>query len=532
MVVAAVRNGAMALAAVAVAVSVAAAQEPGAARLYRFMQNGAEVGRETYRHTGGVIERSVVVPLLALKVDSRAEYDGSGLLMRFESRVFNASGDSLRATYAIERRGDSLVATTVSGERTRTRALVSRPDGVVPAQSVSVIAEAVERAAGQDTTFRFLPMGQDTLVAITVRFSGDTAFVTTAGIPARMSRTGAGPIDVTAQRLRGEVWNGRDSLPPLAGMTRPHPDYAAPPGAPYTAEEVRVPIRYAATDTFSLGCTLTLPLTGRRPVPVAVTLTGSGRQPRDEELWPLVGNYRPFRQVAERLAQAGIGVLRCDDRGVDASGGGDTTVTTQVYADDLRQTVAWLRARRGIDGQRIAFIGHSEGGVIGPLAAAEDRRIAAVVVMAGPGKMGRDILRDQFTRPIQTAPDLPEEERRRLLSGIEGQLDQWAGTNAWTRWFVGFDPLPLARRLRQPVLIMHGALDRQVSVGQADTLAAAIRGGGNRDVTVRIFPRLNHLFLPTDGDGSPSEYPGLGQTSVPSEVLDTLATWLAARLRR
>ncbi len=517
---------------VAVAVPALAAQEPGAARLYRFMQNGAEVGRETYRHAGGVHERSVVVPLLAVKIDSREEYDGSGRLARFEARVFNATGDSLRATYSLVRQGDSLIATSVVGERTRTRALVSRPDGVVPAQSVSVIAEVVERAAGRDTSFQYLPMGLDTLVTIAVRFSGDTAFVTTAGIPARMSRTGAGPIDVTAQRLRGEVWNGRDSLPPLAGMTRPHRDYAAPPGAAYTAEEVRVPVRYSDTDTFTLGCTLTLPAAGARAVPAAVTITGSGRQSRDEDLWPLLDDYRPFRQVAERLAQAGIGSLRCDDRGVGASGGGDTTVATPVYARDVGQVVAWLRARPGIDARHIALIGHSEGGVIGPLAAVEDPRIAAVVIMAGPGKVGRDILRDQFTRPIQTAPDLPEEERRRQLSGIEGQLDAWAALNAWTRWFTSFDPLPLARRLRQPVLIVHGALDRQVSVGQADTLAAAIRAGGNRDVTVRIFPRLNHLFLPTDGDGSPAEYVGLRQTAVPADVLDTIATWLAARMRR
>jgi hypothetical protein len=207
-------------------------------------------------------------------------------------------------------------------------------------------------------------------------------------------------------------------------------------------------------------------------------------------------------------------------------------VTTPVYARDLGQVVAWLRARPGIDGRHVALIGHSEGGVIGPLAAVEDRRIAAVVIMAGPGKVGRDILRDQFTRPIETAPGLPAEERQRLLASIEGQLDEWTNLNAWTRWFTTFDPLPLARRLRQPVLIVHGALDRQVSVGQADTLAAAIRAGGNRDVTVRIFPRLNHLFLPTDGDGSPAEYMGLRQTQVPAEVLDMVATWLAVRLVR
>jgi acetyl esterase/lipase len=81
------------------------------------------------------------------------------------------------------------------------------------------------------------------------------------------------------------------------------------------------------------------------------------------------------------------------------------------------------------------------------------------------------------------------------------------------------------------VLILQGALDRQVSAGQADTLAAAIKGAGNRDVTVRVYPRLNHLFLVTDGDGMPSEYPGLRVRALPAEVLDMITNWLTARLR-
>jgi dipeptidyl aminopeptidase/acylaminoacyl peptidase len=85
--------------------------------------------------------------------------------------------------------------------------------------------------------------------------------------------------------------------------------------------------------------------------------------------------------------------------------------------------------------------------------------------------------------------------------------------------------------LRQPVLILHGALDRQVSVGQADTLAAAIRAAGNRDVTLHVYPRLNHLFLPTDGDGSPADYAGLPQRTLPPDLLETIATWLRARLK-
>jgi len=130
------------------------------------------------------------------------------------------------------------------------------------------------------------------------------------------------------------------------------------------------------------------------------------------------------------------------------------------------------------------------------------------------------------------AEGLDDTTRARMLAGADDAVAQWVQSNAWTRWGADWDPLVTARRVRTPVLILHGALDRQVSVGQADSLATAIRAGGNRDVTVRVYPRLNHLFLPTDGDGSPAEYPTLPQTALPDQVLDDAAAWLAAHLGR
>jgi len=152
------------------------------------------------------------------------------------------------------------------------------------------------------------------------------------------------------------------------------------------------------------------------------------------------------------------------------------------------------------------------------------------LLLAGPGKGGRAILVDQFRRPIETAPDLPDSARRAQLALVSQRVDQVVQSTPWTRWFATYDPLPTARAVRIPVLILQGALDRQVSAGQADTLAAAFRAGGNKDVTVKVYPGLNHLFLHTDGDGSPSEYPTLKDTTIPAAVLDDIATWLQARL--
>lgn len=500
-----------------------------AGRLYRMVQGGVEVGRETYRWNGTVLERSVTIPLLNLKLDSHEEFDSSGRFVRFSAEVFNASGDSARSRYVAEVVGDSLRISRGRDSLRARRMLALRPEGVIPAQTISVVAEAAERARGRDTTFRYLPMGGDSLVAVTVRHDRDTAVVTMAGIVAQLLPTGV--IDLPVQRIRSEIWNGRDSLPELPGLRRPTVSYDAPPGASYTAEHVRVVIRPATGDTFGLAATLTLPLGGRRRFPVVVAMSGSGQQDRDESLWPIVPDYRPFREYAERLAREGIAMLRYDDRMAGASGG-TLGGTTADYTDDVRQLVAWLRARPDIDPARVALLGHSEGGVMGPLLAADDPRIAAVVILAGPSKSGRAVVRDQFRRPIETAAGLSAEERARQLAAVEPQIEQWVASNPWTRWFADYDPLVSARRLHAPVLIQHGALDRQVSVGQADSLAAAIRAAGNRDVTVRIYPRLNHLFLPTDGDGSPSEYGALRQQTLPVEVLDDTATWLVTKLIR
>ena len=508
-----------------------AAQQPPFTGLYRLLQAGAEVGREQFRRAPGLAEMSVVVPMLGLKLDSRTEFDSLGRFRRFEAKAYDAAGDSLRGTYTVTADGDTLRSVSVSQRtgQSRSGAVVGPAAGVIPAQSVAVIA-LLARRFSRDTVVRMLPMGADSTIPVTIVHHGDTTVVTLAGIEARTVTAGGRPaaIDVPIQRLRAELWDGRDSLPALAGLRRPVPDYRAPAGAPYTAAEVQVPIRSVQGDTFSLAGTFTRPAAGPARVPVVVTITGSGRQTRDEDLWPLLPDYRPFRQIAERLAAEGIGVLRLDDRGTGGSGGAEGT--TADYADDVRQVVAWLRHRPDVAAGRIALLGHSEGGAIAPMVAAQDSTLAGIVLLAGPGKSGREILLDQFRRPIQLAPGLSDSARAAQLAAVPQAVDQMVRPSAWMRWFAAYDPLATARQVKVPVLILQGALDRQVSAGQADTLAAALRSAGNRAVTEHVYPGLNHLFLHTDGDGSPSEYPTLRDTKLPAPVLDDIAAWLREKL--
>jgi dienelactone hydrolase len=302
-------------------------------------------------------------------------------------------------------------------------------------------------------------------------------------------------------------------------------DYSAPADAPYTAVDVTVPTPAGHT----LAGTLTLPKRAAGPVPAVVLITGSGQQDRDAYV-PLIPDYRFFRQVANSLSRRGIAVLRMDDRGIGGSGGLSADVTTEDFAADIRAGVDWLRGRAEIDPARIALAGHSEGGLIAPLVAAADGRIAAVVLMGAQSWTGRRIsnmqIRDAHAREGRTGAALDS-----VLAQAIAHRDSVSEGMPWVRWFLSYDPLPAARRLRVPVLVLHGGTDRQVTPEQAEELGAAVRAGGNGDVTVRVLPGLNHLFLAdAAGTADPALYAALPDKRVPPAVLGVLADWLAARL--
>lgn len=302
--------------------------------------------------------------------------------------------------------------------------------------------------------------------------------------------------------------------------------YAAPAGAPYTALDVTVPTPAG----HALAGTLTLPGGAAGRVPAVVLITGSGAQDRDAHM-PLLPDYRFFRQVADSLSRRGIAVLRMDDRGVGGSGGMAPDVTTEDFAADIRAGVEWLRARPEIDPARIALAGHSEGGIIAPMVAVADGQIAAIALLAAPAWSGRRIsdmqLRDALAREGHAGAALDS-----VLAGAIAHRDSVAEGMPWVRWFLAHDPLPVARRVRVPVLVLQGATDRQITQEQAEELGAALRAGGNADVTVRVLPGLNHLFLrDAEGTADAARYAALPDQRVPAEALGALADWLAERLR-
>jgi pimeloyl-ACP methyl ester carboxylesterase len=345
--------------------------------------------------------------------------------------------------------------------------------------------------------------------------------------------------DAVREEYAGSITQLRAAVSPKTTAARTdNTTYDAPPGATFTSEEVKIPVR-----GYLLTGTLLLPKDCGGPCAAVVMITGSGQQTRDEPV-PFRGleQYKPFRQIAEVLASHRIAVLRVDDRGVGESTGLETlkASTTSGFADDTRAQVAYLRTRKEIDPVRIALVGHSEGGMIAPMVAASDPRIAAVVLLAGPGERGSEISLYQARRALDALPGMTKEEKEQKLAEErdyikavqEGRDLSKYPAEARLPWVIEWmksDPIPTIRKVRQPILILQGALDQQVSADQARLLEQAARAAGNKDVTAHIFQGLNHLFLQAH-TGAVGEYSSLRATAIPGEVLLTLSEWLQSRL--
>ncbi len=392
----------------------------------------------------------------------------------------------------------------------------------------SSIAQLAYFAAGRapgarDSLPILLASNAQTLMG-TIRRDGDTTRFIIAGTETQFYHDASGTITgglIPAQGLRIVLVEG-DAL---SRVTLGAPSYDAPAGAPYRAEHVTIP-----SGSHQLAATLTYPAEGAAKVPVVITISGSGPQDRDEYI-PVAGGFRPFRQIADTLGRRGIAVLRFDDRGYGASTGDHATATSADFADDVRAIVAWLRARPDVDADRILLLGHSEGGLIAPMVAATDTRIRGLVLMAGPSQRGRDIIYYQQRFAIDRDTALTSVAQRDSAAAVaRAQYDSIVPTRPWWRFFADHDPLPAARQVKAPALILQGETDRQVTADQAEQLGAAIREGGNRDVTVRVFPRLNHLFLP-DPDGNPANYVRLPNGRIAPEVTGLIVDWILEQTR-
>ncbi len=452
--------------------------------------------------------------------------DGHVTHMRTEFRRASAGVDSPpMQSGRLEFAGDSVFVRTASGPLDRIATRRGATPFINPSFAMQEHMARMALASGPDArAAAFLVSGGSTFEVHVTRVGADSVVLEVGGVAMRMQ------VDAHGDFQGGSIPSQGLKLARFAELdatlfTSARPDYSAPTDAPYTAIEVQVPTRGG----FALAGTLTLPRALRGRVPCVVTITGSGPEERDERIAGVRG-YRIFGQIADRLGRGGIAVLRLDDRSTGGSGGRFKGATTRDFAADIEDALAWLRKDGRVDGRRLALLGHSEGGLIAPMVAEHDATLRAIVLMAAPAYTGRRILEYQNGNAVDRGRPASSGMRDSLVRVAMADVDSAATRDPWLAMFLTHDPCNVARRVRTPVLLLQGETDRQVTAEQAELLAAAFRGGGNRRVEVKRFADLNHLFL-RDASGDPLGYSRLADTAVPAEVLNAIATWLQARLR-
>jgi len=339
---------------------------------------------------------------------------------------------------------------------------------------------------------------------------------------------GGGQYPLTFRRGEQATVTPSPSQTPTPTPTpKPKPDYSAPADAPYTAEDVLV----KTPAGYTLAGTLTLPkgASAKQRVGAVVTITGSGPEDRDEDIG--LQGYRPFRQLADALGRHGIAVLRMDDRGTGASGGTFKGSTSADFAEDIRAGLAYLRTRPEIRADRLAVMGHSEGALIAPMVAEKEPTLRAIVLLAGIAQPGRSTLYFQMKNNIQHNSKLTPEMRDSQIAEIDKKIDAMIPTDPWMKFFLTYDPAATMRRVKTPVLILTGSRDQQAVPEQLPLIEAAFKEGGNKDVTARVVPDVNHLFV-QDTDGFPGNYSKLPPpVMIRADVVETIVDWLVKRLR-
>ncbi|HEY0873805.1 MAG TPA: alpha/beta fold hydrolase [Vicinamibacterales bacterium] len=306
-----------------------------------------------------------------------------------------------------------------------------------------------------------------------------------------------------------------------------------------TDTDVRIPAL-----GFGLAGTITTPpqVAGRLRYPAVVLVPGSGQVDREVNVFGIP----IFTQLAGALAERGFVVLRYDKRAVGQSGGRAERATLNDYAEDVLAAVRYLRSRKDVDRNRIAVVGHSEGGAVGMLAAKkEDDDIKALVLIAAPGTRGSELILEQQQYAFD-ALNLSEEERKQKLDvqqriqtavltgvGWEGLPAEYrrAADTPWFKSLLEFNPAEVMKDVEQPVLIIQGDLDKQVAPHHAEKLADLARKRDDKaPVEVLHLPGVNHLLVPAK-TGDPAEYPTLPEKQVVSAIPDKIAEFLNSAIR-
>jgi len=311
----------------------------------------------------------------------------------------------------------------------------------------------------------------------------------------------------------GEIAGTWFAPPPAPAWQRP--PYSAPDS--FTEREVTV-----GADEWKLPATLTVP-NGKGPFPALVLVHGSGPNDRDES----VGAAKVFRDLAEGLASRGIAVLRYEKRTKvypnQCAADPSFTMTKETVEDALR-AAALLRGEKDIDPRRVFVLGHSQGGYMIPRIAARDPGLAGAIVLAGNVRPLEELIVEQTEYLASLQGPLTAEDRQRLAAIKQNPLALLHLPAHYVLDLKGYNPAAEAKKLGLPLMILQGGRDYQVSLLDFALWKAALEG--RKNVALRVYPNLSHLFQAGEGESTPAEYQQPGH--VADVLIDDIARWIAA----
>jgi dienelactone hydrolase len=284
-----------------------------------------------------------------------------------------------------------------------------------------------------------------------------------------------------------------------------------------------------------LPATLTVP-NGDGPWPVAILVHGSGPQDRDETIGP----NKPFRDLAWGLASRGVAVLRYEKRTkahpARMAKEAEKLTTKEEVIDDVLAAVELVRKTPAIDPKRVYIIGHSLGGMCIPRIGTLDSNLAGLVALGGSTRPLEDVVVEQLDY-ILSLGDLSEQEKKETkdirdkAADIRNRIKEGAAlpaklplgfTAAYITHLHSYNPTEVAKQLKQPMLILQGGRDYQVTMQDFEGWRQALVS--HKNVTFKLYPNLNHLFAEGTGKAKPSEYEREGHVS--AEVITDIADWI------
>lgn len=379
---------------------------------------------------------------------------------------------------------------------------------------------------------------------------------------------------ITADSIAG-IWNQRGFQTPLNLARMKNTPAFQPPRRPQTPQPpfnyITENVKYTNADSsIQFGGTFTKPFaTNDKKFPAVLMITGSGKQDRDETIF----DHKPFAVIADYLTKHGIAVLRVDDRGMGQTTGDFDTSSSEDFANDVEAGIHYLLSRGEVDAKHIGLIGHSEGGMIAAMVAAQDKNVSFIVMLAGPGVSGLAIndyqnseqlkkagiadsiiqkfllLHHQLIRAVITSTDYDDFKNKvpaifenwkksqsdEILQALTIGTDERTIASLqrnyivfhskWWRFFLTHNPADDLEKLSIPVLALNGSKDVQVDAeANLNAINAALKKSQSKNFKTIELPGLNHLFQHCT-KCTVEEYGELQETIAP-EVLRTVSDWI------